>query len=72
MKSLNFGFVHLDNFIWLFQLPDKKRKEKTRQGKKQNRLIALTNKKLIRLEINVDIIMIERPAGNTRLWSQAG
>ena len=60
MDSLDFGFVRLDNFMWLFWLVDKKRQE-TKQT------YCVDKQKINTTEINEDCITTERPAANTRL-----
>ena len=65
MESLDFGFVHLDNFIWLSRLADKKRQE-TKQT------YRIDKQKINTTAINDDCITTERPAANTRLCTPAG
>ena len=60
MESLDFGFVHLDKFIGLFRLADKKRQE-TKQT------YYVDKQKSNSTGINDDCITTERPAANTRL-----
>ena len=60
MESLDFGFVHLDNFIGLFWLADKKSQE-TKQT------YCIDKQKINTTGINDDYITTERPAANTRL-----
>ena len=60
MESLDFGFVHLDKFIGLFRLVDKKRQE-TKQT------YSIDKQKINSTGINDDCITTERPAANTRL-----
>ena len=60
MESLDFDFVHLDNFIGLSRLADKKRQE-TKQT------YCIDKQKINTTEINDDCITTERPAANTRL-----
>ena len=60
MESLNFSFVRLDNFIWLFRLADKKRQETKQTYYADKQKINSTG-------INDDCITTERPAANTRL-----
>ena len=60
MESLNFSFVRLDKFIWLFRLADKKRQE-TKQT------YCIYKQKINTTKINDDCITTERPAANTRL-----
>ena len=60
-----FRFVRLDKFIELFRRADKKRQE-TKQT------YCIDKQNINTTKINDDCITTERPAGNTRLWSQAG
>ena len=60
MESLAFGFMHLDKFIELFRLVDKKRQE-TKQT------YSIDKQKINTTKINDDCITTERPAANTRL-----
>jgi hypothetical protein len=60
VESLDFGFVHLDNFIGLFRLADKKSQE-TKQ------IYYVNKQKINSTGINDDSITTERPAANTRL-----
>ena len=60
MENLDFGFVHLDKFIGLFRLADKKRQE-TKQT------YYVDKQKSNSTGINDDCITNERPAANTRL-----
>jgi len=60
VESLVFSFVHLDKFIWLFRLADKKRQE-TKQT------YCIDKQKIKTTKINDDCITTKRPAGNTRL-----
>jgi len=60
VESLSFSIVHLDNFIGLFQLADKKRQE-TKQT------YYVDKQKINTTIINEDSITTKRPAGNTRL-----
>jgi len=65
VESLDFGFVHLDNFIGLSRLADKKRQETKKTYCVDKQKINLT-------EINEDCITTKRPAANTRLSTLAG
>ena len=65
MESLDFDFVHLDNFIGLSRLADKKRQE-TKQT------YCIDKQKINTTEINEDSITTKRPAANTRLCTPAG
>ena len=60
MESLDFGFVHLEKFIGLFRLADKKRQETKQTYYADKQKINSTG-------INDDCITTERPAANTRL-----
>ena len=60
MESLDFDFVHLDNFIGLSRLADKKRQE-TKQT------YCIDKQKIKTTKIIGDCITTERPAANTRL-----
>lgn len=60
MENLDFGFVHLDNFIGLSRLADKKRQE-TKQT------YSIDKQKINTTKINDDCITTKRPAANTRL-----
>ena len=66
MESLDFDFLHLDNFIGLSRLADKKRQET------KKKTYFVDKQKINTTEINDDCITTERPAANTRLCSQAG
>ena len=59
MENLDFGFVRLDNFMWLFWLVDKKRQE-TKQT------YYVDKQKINTTEINEDCITTKRPAANTK------
>ncbi|MBP8894343.1 MAG: hypothetical protein KBH09_18490 [Saprospiraceae bacterium] len=65
MESLDFDFLHLDNFIGLSRLADKKRQE-TKQT------YCADKQKINSTGINDDCITTERPAANTRLCTPAG
>jgi len=65
VESLDFGFVHLDNFIGLSRLADKKRQE-------IKQTYYVDKQKINSTGINDDFITTERPAANTRLSSLAG
>ena len=64
MESLDFGFVHLDNFIGLSWLV-----VKIRQETKQTYYVG--KQKINSTGINDDCITTERPAANTRLCALA-
>ena len=58
MESLDFDFLHLDNFIGLSRLADKKRQE-TKQT------YCADKQKINTTKINENCITTKRPAGNT-------
>ena len=60
MESLYFDFVHVDKFIGLLRLVDKKRQE-TKQT------YSIDKQKINTTKINDDCITTKRPAANTRL-----
>jgi hypothetical protein len=65
VESLDFDFLHLDNFIGLSRLADKKRQE-TKQT------YYVDKSKINTTGINDDCTTTKRPAANTRLCTPAG
>ena len=65
MESLDFDFLHLDNFIGLSRLADKKRQE-------TKKTYFIDKQKINSTKTNDDCITTERPAANTRLCTPAG